>query len=698
MELLKEQKYEFRKRLRCIHKEKIRDFSLAPLDNELSFSEGVSIVLPEDAGKVILCAAKDFLDYLFTSMKVSASLTYNHGLGIPVFLRVDHDIDSDYIINVTDSVEITGNSERAVAQALYCLEDRMNVRKAPFISKELISHTFMFSPRMVHSGYALDEFPDEHLSAIAHSGMDAILVFVRDVNMTPSGFLDFNELISRASRYGLDVYAYSYYKSELHPDDEGAGDFYDGTYGRLFRECPGFKGIILVGESVAFPSRDERVSPGNMSKAPDGIPYTKPRAGYFPCRDYPEWINCVKKSIRNYSPDADIVFWTYNWGYAPEKERLELIESLPKDISLMVTYEMFETYQVGSFKQTVADYSLAFEGPGFYFESEAKAAAKRGIKLYAMTNTGGLTWDIGTIPYEPMPYQWMKRYSGLRKAHDEYGLCGLMESHHYGFWPSFIGDLAKQCFIAENISPEKCLNDVICSRFGSANMQEILEALKLWSEAIRHYTPSDADQYGAFRCGPSYPLCLIKEIKPPAESFAHFGNRILFTTYPADYAPTTILPCGRGMLPSLRLNGELESLGKMQQYMEEGLTILKNITDPSAELMFLINLGEYICCCVKTGIHAKQWYLTTSKLKTETNRHEVLDMIKEVRNLIDAEMDNAKRALPLTERDSRLGWEPSMDYIGGSDNIKWKIRHLEYVMDFELGCFVNGSDDKWYNI
>ncbi len=696
MQLTHELEYGFRKRMRCIHRDNIRDFDLIPANNEFCFENGVSLVLPKEHTDIIMCAAEDFVSYLFKSMSVSALISYEKIGKCSVTLLLDSTINSDYVIDISDAIAIKGRTERALAQALYALEDKMNIRKAPFVEKGSISHTFMFSPRMIHSGYALDEYPNEHLSAIAHAGMDSILVFVKSVNMTPSGFLDFNDLIDRAARYGLDVYAYSYMKSELHPEDEGAESFYDNLYGKLFKCCPGFRGVILVGESVGFPSHDKRVAPENKQSAKDGIPYTKPRPGYFPCNDYPKWLNCVKNAIRKYKADADIVFWTYNWGYIDEKERIELIEALPKDISLMATYEMFESYKLGTFKQTVADYSLAFSGPGFYFTSEAEAAKRRGIRLYAMANTGGLTWDIGTIPYEPMPHQWIKRYIGLRDAKEKYGLCGLMESHHYGFWQSFVSDLAKQCYILENSDFAANLKNVIYSRYGYEDADKIIKALKKWSDAIAHYTPSDADQYGAFRCGPSYPLCLVKAVKPPTAEFAHFGNRILFTTYPADYAPNTILPCGRGMLPSLRINGELKALSKMQQLMEDGLEILKSAQSPNEELLYLINLGEYICTCVATGIHAKKWYMLTGRLKVETARDKVISMIEEVKAMLKAEKENALRALETVKKDSRLGWEPSMDYIGGEKAIEWKLRHLEYVLEFEVGCFVNGSHDKWY--
>ena len=53
----------------------------------------------------------------------------------------------------------------------------------------------------------------------------------------------------------------------------------------------------------------------------------------------------------------------------------------------------------------------------------------------------------GVIPYEPMPYQWLKRYEAMREANEKWGLCGIMESHHYGFYPSFISKLSKMSFM-----------------------------------------------------------------------------------------------------------------------------------------------------------------------------------------------------------------------------------------------------------
>lgn len=60
-----------------------------------------------------------------------------------------------------------------------------------------------------------------------------------------------------------------------------------------------------------------------------------------------------------------------------------------------------------------------------------------------------------------------------------------------------------------------------------------------------------------------------------------------------------------------------------------------------------INLGEYICCCVTTGIHAKKWYRVTTKLKLAENRHEVREIIEELKAILRAERENALAAIPL---------------------------------------------------
>ena len=58
--------------------------------------------------------------------------------------------------------------------------------------------------------------------------------------------------------------------------------------------------------------------------------------------NYDRWLKMLQKVICRYRLDADIVFWAYNWGKCAREDRLKLIDSMPKGISLMATFEMFE--------------------------------------------------------------------------------------------------------------------------------------------------------------------------------------------------------------------------------------------------------------------------------------------------------------------------------------------------------------------
>ncbi len=690
----KEQNYEFRKRMLEVHKKNLRDDKAVLSENEMAIQDGFTIFVSENAGDVILTAARDLVDYLFTSMKLSARVKAGKYEGQENALVIalaseagvdlgDNAVYRGYRIDTKEhAVFIYGFDERGAAQAVYSLEDRMSIRKAPYLPLGSVSRKPLYSPQMVHSGYGLDQYPNEHLSAIAHEGRDAILVFVEDVNITPYGYLDFNELIYRAAKYGIDVYAYSYLKSEKHPDDPDAEAHYESTYGKLFRMCPGLKGVSLVGESVEFPSKDEHVSGHHYyDNVADGIPTGKTSPGWYPCMDYPQWLNLIKKIIRKYNSEADIIFWTYNWCFQPKEARINLINALPTDITVMATFEMGECYELDGICARVADYTISRVGYGEnYFKSEAEAAAKRGIRFYSMTNTGGLTWDFGVIPYDPFPYQWIKRYRAMQEAHEKWGLCGIMESHHYGFYPSFISKLSKMAFYEGCDHIEERLFEILKGEFGAENAETVNEALKLWSEASTHYVPSNADQYGAFRVGPSYPFNIDygKVCNLPDAPYSSFGNKIIKPSYWGynDGVCTTT---------SVRIPVEIRSLRKMKALIGEGIDLLKSVEEKNENLLRLINMGEFILCTIITGIHAKEWYSLKAALAYETDREKLGKVLDDMEALLLAEKKNVEKTIPLVQMDSRLGWEPSMEYMTDEWHLEWKLRQLAYTLDTELG-------------
>lgn len=687
--LKKEQNYDFRKAMCQMHKRIVRKTGDVCADNEFELPLDSKIYLGYESD-VTKIAVKDFIAYLKTAFGIRASLTEDKSAAV-LSLCIGKEGLGDangYMgrkFDVTSSgISVTAFDERGIAQALYSLEEKMNTRRAPIVKCGILEERPKFSPRMIHSGYGIDEFPDEYLSACAHHGYDAILLFVKDATHSAHGECDFNDIVTRAKKYGIDSYAYSYLKNFNHPSAEGAKEIFDDIYGTVFREIKGLRGMVFVGESIEFPSKDPRVTPRRRTDLPeDGIPDGRISPGWWPCSDYPEWLSLVRDSIRAVSPDADVVFWTYNWGYVEAEHRLALIEKLPTDISLLVTFDMFDKYHIGGGVGQIMDYTISHTGPGYYFLTEAEAAKRRGIRLYSMVNTAGRTWDYGVAPYEPFPYQWNARHEKMLEAREKFGLVGLMESHHFGFTPSFITRIAKNNFTVGGVPFEEKMEQ-IAREFAGDEYETFLRGIKLISDSITYYVPSDENQYGPFRVGPAYPFCLIRDLKLPDLPGAHFGNRIYYTFATS---PQNLDYWGKHTAFSIRIKGEIEETLKVKKLLSDGLRVLKSIKKKNHELEKLINLVAFLIKCCVTAVNAKKFYVLKHKLLTAESKERLAAVIREIERLGEAEIKNAESTIPIVERDSAIGFEPSMLYQCDRRGLEWKIKHTRYMLKSELDYY-----------
>ena len=688
---MKELNYQFRQRLSIVHAPNRRDFDKQPTENQIAFDSSWTITIPRDADVVLRNACRDLEDYFSSSMGISIRVMYeDEASGKQIVYAIDQTLpEHSYHLTVNDNrVILCGQNSRFSAQAGYFIEDLMNLDEAPVLDKQDLTRTSLFNPRMVHSGYGLDMFPDEYLRHVAHAGISALLVFVKDVDITPHGYQDFNDLCTRAAAWGLDVYAYSYLVNRRHPDDPDAEEFYENLYGKLFDRCPYFKGIIFVGESCEFPSKDRHttgiIRPEN--RGPDGKPLVSGISpGWWPCNDYPQWLNMVKKIIYKRRPDADIVFWTYNWGKVWANFRQQLVQAIPKDITLQATYEMCTYLERGGTLHFTTDYTLFFEGPGMYFSTEAMFARDSGLRLYSMTNTAGRTWDIGVIPYVPAPYQWMRRYEGMLKAHEDFGLCGTMDGHHYGFTPSFISDLAKWAFYSPNVDLDGVLHRLAARDFTAESADRVCEAYNEWSEGITHLISTNSDQNGPFRMGPAYPLILFEnaDIKIPSPFYAHFGGNSIvepnYKTRPAKLSSWT------------KFDIELSEFRKVADHYDRGVAILEEILPTLPERKRenaerIVTLGKFIANTARTTVNVKEFVKRKQHL-LEAHGDQRNRMVDEMIEICRCEEENAKSCIPLVEFDSMLGYEPSMEYMSDRAHIEWKLNLLRDVIEKELPSY-----------
>jgi len=672
-----EEPYEFRRRLETVHQADRRDKTARCAADEIALADGLEIALTPNASELVRRAAADFVDYLSVSMNVDACVTHR-GLKIGAENVLSAGLASDYAeadrpklkphgytVSVgPGTLALAGVDERAVAQAFYHLEDLMNLRRAPFLKKGTTVRTPRFDVRMTHSGYGYMMYEEPMLNAMAHAGMTAIIVYVSGIDkISRDRICDQRAVIRCAAKYGLDSYLYAELPAFFHPDDGDAP--FDEVYGKVAAAYPDAKGIIIVGESCQFPSKDPRVQPRTWKQRPlPGDP--RPLAGWFPCRDYPDWLRAMQRAVGKHAPGMKTIFWTYNWGWASDEDRLALIDALPQNTILQATFEMFERRTLcNGIDSPTADYTLSVVGPGHYFSTEAAAAKRRGLTLFTQANAGGRTWDFGTAPYEPFPFQWRKRWNALVKAQGDYGLSGIMECHHYGWTPTFLAELEKEAYTEGGMAFDSHLQAIAARDFGVNNAAAAVAAWKTWSEAICDYVPTDLNQYGPFRCGPAYPFAAGRgKVDPadfPVEPQSLVGHGFIRMDYLTE-GFVQALAKEDSSVPYMKK--EVELLSGMVEKLETGAAAFAKMPGAAARRQML--LGRYLAATCRTAKNTKRGWIAAA----EKDEAGILAVARD-------EYANAKAALSLVEEDSHLGFEPDMDYVGGPRQIRWKLQKME---------------------
>ncbi|MBR4017209.1 MAG: hypothetical protein IKK11_05300 [Oscillospiraceae bacterium] len=697
-----EKSLDFEKRMLQVHKpNRVNPAALESVEG-VRITPEWKIVYPAASDIVLVNGAKDLQDYFQVSMNVDLALETAEESGEKtIFITTDNSLQPrSFRIQVSDRIVITGVDPRYTAQGGYALEDILNMNEAPVISPRDETKQMRFSMRTINGGMHDEHYPDAHLQQIAHAGMTAVDLYLLDAATNPETAARINDIITRAAKFGLDVYGFPHFYNTVHPDEPGAFAHYDGMYGKLMETLPGLKGLLIVGECCEFPSKDERTT---GKRWVDSINDEKTSPGWFPCRDYPEFVSLLRDVVHSHAPEAEVVFWTYNWGYEQQELREELLRNVPLDIPMMATFEMFEEYNISpEIQEFTTDYSLWKIGPGKYYASEAAIARERGLKMYCMANTGGNTWDIGGVPYLPAPQRWIQRWQAVANTQDTLKMDGTRESHSYGFWPSFLPEMAKYAYMTPATDLNELLEKIIVRDFGKENLETVLAAFGHFSEGMSHCVSTCEDQYGPARVGPSYPLFFVRwERIPNCPVTGKSVNEEGFPVYTYNLDRIE------------KLRYETAEYQEMARQFALGCDLLAPVVEnlpenKKADALHILQVATYIRNNAITIHHTKRWHDLKGMLgiyvdayptwaggrknapdtkKAEKPLIPVEDkrpVVEELLEIIHAEIENAKDTIPLVEANSRLGYEKEYGYSCCKEQLLWKIQMAERTIAEEL--------------
>ena len=273
----------------------------------------------------------------------------------------------------------------------------------------------------------------------------------------------------------------------------------------------------------------------------------------------------------------------------------------------------------------------------------------------------------------------------MREMHEKYGLCGTMDSHHYGFYPSFISDLAKWAFH----KPTPDLNDVLrrltVRDFSEETADDVLKAYEYFSEGINCLVSTNEDQYGPFRVGPSYPILLFRDTDAefPSVPYApHGGNEICNPMYVYDLST-------QGQWD--KINYEIKCHTKTADMFNAGCEILEKVIPliperKQYEAKLLLNMGYFIRNAARTTVNVKEFKKRKEVLLASegAERNRIVDEMIEIAN---RDVENAKETIAFVDFDSRLGYEPTMEYMCDREHLEWKINLTKGVAEEELPTY-----------
>ena len=687
---MSEKNYDFRLRHWQYHKPRRRQIDRVCRINEVELDESWKLGCAADAEYITAYAVKDFRDYLEVGMNISLSITHTDGDRV-LWVEVDPSVKSGFTVEAAKNhIRLAASEDKMTFLGTIHLEDIMNLEGAPVLETGTMKRTPLYDTRIIHSGTGIDAYPDAELVAMLHAGYDAIEIFLSGIDRNRLGYCDFNDIIERAAKLGITTHFHNYIQTFIHPDDEGAQAVFDEVYGTIIKHYPKLKSFGLCGEALEFPSKDPATTgkKHNLSVI-DGIPETKPSPGWYPCSDYPAYIQCIERAVHKVNPDVDVYFSTYNWGYQPQEYREKFLARYPENVGLSVCYEIFSRRKLGKLHTPVMDYTISADEPGYYFTSECETAHKYGIKIMGNVNTAGIAWDFGCVPLVPAPGKLFKRNMNLRKAQKQYNLRDHYTTHHYGWWNSVAADLGKWT-MWEEFEPDydELLRKTAVRDYGKNAAGYVIKAWDLWSQAMSYYVASNEDQYGPWRVGAAYPFIFQpsisrtmaeKDIQFPTAPHAHFGHRIIKTFY-KPYENTQQTP------GFLRYPAEIKSLEKMRELWNQGLAeALKAVEnadeDKRDEARRLEALGHFIRNSINTVINIKRWYQYNVAMVNCASAEEANVYLDKLETLALQEIENARDTIPAVECDSRLGWEPSMEYVCDKWHLEWKIRQVNSALD-----------------
>jgi hypothetical protein len=673
-----------------------------------------SLVYSDEANAVLKQASEEFQNHLLTSMQVQILPTGKHSLqewgkerhavivgtrdqmpGCGQSLQGPKDYQ---IVVAAEHVAVCGFDERGAMFGLYNLESRMELRGGPFFPRSLntVRHS-LYPVRMTLSGLGWMDWPDWYLRMLPRYGFDAIFASgYANPNGAPAPALwgaimrlqdpaKMHDLIRRAAKYGLDVYAPLMYPVKGDASDELA-------LRKLVRDnatqFPEIRGYFLIPEGFTY-----------------GDWWPKWTSSREETHDwFVHWSHGVEiatDELHKVNPKIEILPWDYNIDFRREAVDLKRfdIAHYPDGVSPIITWENGKSFVRDGEEGYLKDYAINEAGPSEVAAAQIEEAHKRNLKIYLKADTFA-SWQYGTLPYLPIPYQWYARYQGLEKA----GAQGVLETWSYGFKPNFMAGIRAWYSWTDAPPLDDLLRKVAHDQFGPGSEEGVLAAWKHFSDAIR-LVPDTGPRMGTTNSVGS-PLFFDKP-QPRTMTLDHswadpklWSKASMISPYwPYAAHDFVLLPDFTSQVNTAAQYALPFTLPVFNKYlllaadeMEKGSQSYRSaaMAAPAQKRYGAfreVMIAEQLQRMMRSDAAILEFLDLRYRVNHTDNREEQKKMLDRMTAILRDEIPRTQAALETAHRDSRIGYEWENDYFYTPYVLQEKLGQLHEVLEQELPAY-----------
>ena len=365
-----------------------------------------------------------------------------------------------------------------------------------------------------------------------------------------------------------------------------------------------------------------------------------------------EIINLTHRGITKASPNAKVIAWDWSWNLYHKPPYTQILKRLPEDVILMGNFERGIPIKAAGKNLLSEEYSLAFAGPSPIFRDEVKLTrGKRPMMAKLQINT---THELATVPNLPLISSIYRKF---RYMHQQ-KLNGYMFCWNFGCWPDTLN-----VFAAKRLSrspfpkdEESFLHWLAQRYFGPrADTEQIATAWRGFGRAMSKHYPFSVDflYFSPLNYALAYPLNTNFQGRPmgPAWLKHDWGDSLenTFGPFTLDELVTTLGRLSRAWQKALRVY--IEGLSKCTGQRAKKELACAQVAGHSFESVYNIY----------------SWYAYRNARNADKLRT----------TIVSRELANIKKALPLVEKDPRLGYHQEAHcYMYDAKSIRVKARQL----------------------